>query len=324
MGGTMPGGMSGDPSGMGGQYMGSAGNRYSDGMPGSGMGGGTNPQQSGGPGMGAMAANGTNSGAASGTAGTGSAGSPQAGGASGQPGGGSAGGSMSRGGLSLPGLAGGGGGAAGMPGAGSPGSCPSGSCGTSVSAVADTAQTQNNPNALESRVASTVQGQAGASGGEALRPGQWEDRMSPSGTGQGASSATSSGGSHQQAAQAVKRRKVWTTDRVPMGAVPFVRAIRVNCSAERLIVSPEPGIDSGRVVYFMTDPGKAADDLIDIVVERMELWGMAGEGMYWRPVLEVSIEPGGRQRFEQLDYLLDGSGLRVESSEVTQRNRTIR
>ena len=39
---------------------------------------------------------------------------------------------------------------------------------------------------------------------------------------------------------------------------------------------------------------------------------MAGRGMYWRPVLQVSVAPDAQQRFAELAALLEGSGLTVE------------
>jgi hypothetical protein len=39
---------------------------------------------------------------------------------------------------------------------------------------------------------------------------------------------------------------------------------------------------------------------------------MAGRGMYWKPLLQVHVGPGGEQRFADLTALLDGSGIAVE------------
>jgi hypothetical protein len=44
----------------------------------------------------------------------------------------------------------------------------------------------------------------------------------------------------------------------------------------------------------------------------MEAWGMAGRGMYWRPVLQVRVAAGAERRFAELAALLEGSGLTVE------------
>ncbi len=44
----------------------------------------------------------------------------------------------------------------------------------------------------------------------------------------------------------------------------------------------------------------------------MESWGIAGRGMYWRPVLTVHVRAGGEQRFDDLSNLLEDSGLSVQ------------
>jgi len=45
---------------------------------------------------------------------------------------------------------------------------------------------------------------------------------------------------------------------------------------------------------------------------RLAAWGIAGRGMYWRPVLHVYVAPEAEQRFAELSALLEGSGLTVE------------
>ena len=48
---------------------------------------------------------------------------------------------------------------------------------------------------------------------------------------------------------------------------------------------------------------------------RVESWGIAVAGGYWKPVLNVQVTPGAEQRFEELRVLLDGSGLEVRRSD---------
>ena len=52
--------------------------------------------------------------------------------------------------------------------------------------------------------------------------------------------------------------------------------------------------------------------LVSGVWERMESWGIAGRGMYWRPLLQVDVAPGAERRFVELAALLEGSGMMVE------------
>jgi len=43
----------------------------------------------------------------------------------------------------------------------------------------------------------------------------------------------------------------------------------------------------------------------------MEHWGIAGRGMYWKPVLNIYVEPGAQQRAVELQQLLKQSGLQI-------------
>ena len=45
------------------------------------------------------------------------------------------------------------------------------------------------------------------------------------------------------------------------------------------------------------------------------LLGMAGKGVYWRPILHVYVAPGAEQRFADLDRLLQGSGLIIQKKQ---------
>jgi hypothetical protein len=50
----------------------------------------------------------------------------------------------------------------------------------------------------------------------------------------------------------------------------------------------------------------------------MDRWGIAGRGMYWKPVLKVQVIPGGENRFKDLQTLLEDSGLDVQSADILQ------
>ena len=57
---------------------------------------------------------------------------------------------------------------------------------------------------------------------------------------------------------------------------------------------------------------QAIDPLMAAIWEQMDSWGMAGKGMYWRPLLSIYVAPGAEQRFNDLQRLLRGSGLTLQ------------
>ena len=90
------------------------------------------------------------------------------------------------------------------------------------------------------------------------------------------------------------------------------RPIRVDCYADRLVLVPEEGNHSPRTVPLDGPAEGSIDKFISAVWEHMDSWGIAGKGMYWRPVLKVRVAPGGQRRFAEISRLLEDSGLAVE------------
>ena len=56
----------------------------------------------------------------------------------------------------------------------------------------------------------------------------------------------------------------------------------------------------------------AVDQFVSDLWQYIEEWQMAGPGLFWKPELLIEVAPGGRQRFEQLAGLLEGSGITVK------------
>ena len=57
---------------------------------------------------------------------------------------------------------------------------------------------------------------------------------------------------------------------------------------------------------------KCPPELVSAVWDHMDTWGIAGRGMYWRPVLSIHVGPGAEGRYDDLKTLLQESGLKVE------------
>ena len=96
------------------------------------------------------------------------------------------------------------------------------------------------------------------------------------------------------------------------GGIGLTRPIRVECYADHLTVISERGPANNRVVPLGSHTRTSIDAFVSALWEQIEAWGMAGRGMYWRPVLQVSVAPGGDRRFSDLEALLDGSGFTVK------------
>jgi hypothetical protein len=111
---------------------------------------------------------------------------------------------------------------------------------------------------------------------------------------------------------ATRRGDDWALRDAARGAIGITRSIRVACYADRLVVASDRNGISDRVVALGPRTASSIDPLMAAVWARIDGWGIAGRGMYWRPVLQVSVAPGAEDRFTDLTALLEGSGLKVE------------
>ncbi|HJT33142.1 MAG TPA: hypothetical protein VJ783_13955 [Pirellulales bacterium] len=101
--------------------------------------------------------------------------------------------------------------------------------------------------------------------------------------------------------------------------VPIERRIRIVCDAEHLTVMPDGRAARGmKIIKLGTHTEDSLDELVSTVWDRIDSWGTAGRGMYWRPKLVMTIEPGGQRRYTELQALLADSGFDVHG-----RPRTI-
>ena len=119
----------------------------------------------------------------------------------------------------------------------------------------------------------------------------------------------------QSATQAIadQRGSNWALPTRTSDATGFVRLVSVFCDANSIRLKNANGqtehVSLGEAAGIET---AAVDRMVNIVWERIESWGIAGANAYWKPTLSFKVRPGGEQRFEQLQILLNRSGLGIE------------
>ncbi|MBN2292202.1 MAG: hypothetical protein JXM70_07240, partial [Pirellulales bacterium] len=112
---------------------------------------------------------------------------------------------------------------------------------------------------------------------------------------------------------AMKRGKNWALPGTAQRATPLVRPIQIECHPNRLILIPESGLSGRQEVVLDTHTSDSINEFVAAVWHYMDnSWGIAGQGMYWKPILKVEVAPGAEGRFRDLQMLLEGSGLRIE------------
>ena len=111
---------------------------------------------------------------------------------------------------------------------------------------------------------------------------------------------------------AESRGNNWALPRVGNGLVAVTRPIRVECYADRLVVVGRGGTAGRQVISVLGPIRPEMEKIVSAVWDQMKSWGIAGRGLYWKPVLNVYVQPGMERRAGELKQLLDGSGLDVE------------
>ena len=143
--------------------------------------------------------------------------------------------------------------------------------------------------------------------GTTLRPGEWRP---------GESSAEKGPAGERRGPQveslAKHRGRDWGLPEATSGSVPISRPIRILCDRDRLVIVPERGLARPIPILLAPSTAESVDEFVSEVWDHMQSWGIAGNGMYWRPVLNVYVAPEGERRYAELKTLLEGSGLNVE------------
>jgi len=144
-----------------------------------------------------------------------------------------------------------------------------------------------------------------------LRPGEWQPHEKPPTIKPEEEKPDEKRDSRHQKSLASKRGRDWALPDAANGSVPITRPIRVECRSDQLLIVPEAGLSGVKAISLGARTETSTQAFISAVWDHMETWGIAGRGMYWRPVLNVYVAPGAEQRFADLQMLLDGSGLKV-------------
>ena len=187
------------------------------------------------------------------------------------------------------------------------GGSESGVSGGSESGVSGGSESGTSAGGMTGRPASEEQ-QSGGDSNMAGQPGEWRP-------GQGAASGGGSAGVHigsHAKSLADTRGRDWGLPDAARGSVPITRPIRIDCQKDRLILVPERGLGGRKVISLGYRTEDAVDELISSVWEHMDSWGMAGNGMYWRPTLKLHVAPDAQSRYADLKTLLENSGVEVD------------
>lgn len=112
-----------------------------------------------------------------------------------------------------------------------------------------------------------------------------------------------------------RRGSNWALPQRGRRGVPLRRPVRVIVRRDRLAILSDDGprgtVAQGHVLSAKAGPEEAVDALVAALKEHIDSWGIAGRGMYWKPVLKLHVTPEGETLARQLEQALHGSGLQT-------------
>ena len=108
-----------------------------------------------------------------------------------------------------------------------------------------------------------------------------------------------------------RRGSGWALPSRNQGGTGYLRPITVVCSADHLRIKTATGVE--RTIDFKSGSVAAVDVMVEEIWKRIDSWGIAGRGNFWKPQLRVKVEPGGENRFASLQHMLQNSGLVIET-----------
>ena len=121
------------------------------------------------------------------------------------------------------------------------------------------------------------------------------------------------------------RGKNWAIARGSRSSVAIRRPIQVVVRKNQIALLPSrhanEGVEAtGSVISLNQSTKQISDEFVEALRTRVDQWGLAGNGLYWRPVLELHIGPDAAQTARGVSQLLRGSGVEVKLSQSKSAN----
>jgi hypothetical protein len=111
-------------------------------------------------------------------------------------------------------------------------------------------------------------------------------------------------------------KAVTAAPRRSVRAVPVRRVISVVVRESQLGILSDDARPSdpnftGKTIPLEGSTVGAVDDFVKAVQQHVEGWGIAGDGLYWKPVVELYVGPDGQRRAEDLTRLFKNSDIEL-------------
>ncbi len=108
-----------------------------------------------------------------------------------------------------------------------------------------------------------------------------------------------------------EKGKNWALPSSGQGAVAYRRPVRIYLQRDSILMNSD-STGSKRAQFSLENSTLAIQELVEAIWLRMDSWGIAGAGGYWKPELNVVVMPGAQSRLIEIQQLLDDSGIEVK------------
>lgn len=112
------------------------------------------------------------------------------------------------------------------------------------------------------------------------------------------------------------------------GNIAIRRTVDISVQHDQLAIIPERATTRAKqtapaseAVPISANQRIPVDRFVSSLWKHMEQWGMAGNGLYWKPVLVLHVAPGAEQRAAELTQLLHNSGVEIRTNETAQHHQ---
>lgn len=184
---------------------------------------------------------------------------------------------------------------------------PFGMADGALSGGAESMQQQGNggpgavPGAASEQGADKMQEPAQQAGGAlAAANGSGQPGASPSSQSKSFSVGTTGSGAGSSSSMAS------LNDREGPDDVAIRRPVTVTVFADRVLIGKE-----GRSVSLSGETAQDLSQVAGAIKGQIKSWGLAGKGLYWRPVIKLEVRPGGQQHAQQIYNAMQSSGVDV-------------
>jgi len=139
--------------------------------------------------------------------------------------------------------------------------------------------------------------------------------------GSGSSSIQLGSSSRDAHSAAEKRGAHWANAEASHRSSAITRPIQVVVRPDELNIVSDDGRagQKPQAISFHQPTDRVLDQLAAAVQQHIKEWGLAGQGMYWRPTLVLQVAPGADRHAIRLNDLLKDSGVDVRFKDVASK-----